>query len=122
MVDIRLLTSSDISALDAFLIAHRDSSMFLRANARRAGLDYRGEPFQAVYAAAIRDERMVGVAAHCWNGMLLMQAPEAAAVVATACVDWSGRGVTGFAGPLEHVHEARAALGLADRSSMSDKN
>src|SRR5262249_28506501 len=80
--DLRLLTPADASALEAFLAQHRDSSMFLRANARRAGLEYRGETFQAVYAAAFRDGAMVAVAAHCWNGMLLVQAPERAEDVA----------------------------------------
>jgi hypothetical protein len=53
--------------------------MFLRANARTAGLVCRGEPYQADYAAAFDGPAIVGVAAHCWNGMLLMQAPECAA-------------------------------------------
>lgn len=106
--------------LEDFLASHRDSSMFLRANARRAGLAYDGADFQAVYAAAFRDDRIVGVAAHCWNGMLLMQAPEEADAVAAACIEWSGRKVTGFAGPLEQVRRARLSLALADAPTALD--
>ena len=108
----RLLTPADGPLLDAFLAAHRDSSMFLRSNARRAGLAYRGEPGEANYAGAFRDGRIVGVAAHCWNGMVLLQAPEHAAELARACVEWSGRAVAGLSGPLDQVHQARSALEL----------
>src|SRR5260370_21802008 len=113
-MNIRLLTPLDELLLEGFLVSHRDSSMFLRANARRAGLAYRGEPYQAIYAAAFRDGNMIGVAAHCWNGMVLVQAPEQTAEVAKACVEWSGRRVTGLSGPLEQVRHAQSALGLAN--------
>jgi GNAT superfamily N-acetyltransferase len=112
-MDLRLLTSADESLCEEFLASHRDSSMFLRSNARRAGLIYKGEPFQAIYAAAFRDERIVGVAAHCWNGVVLVQAPEQTAELVRACVAWSGRNVTGLSGPLEQVRDARSALGFA---------
>ena len=112
-MNLRLLTPADESLLEEFLASHRDSSMFLRANARRAGLTYRGKPFQAIYAAAFHDDRMIGVAAHCWNGIVLVQAPEQTGELARACVEWSGRSVTGLSGPLAQVRLARAALGLA---------
>jgi GNAT superfamily N-acetyltransferase len=114
MTERRPLTPFDESLLEEFLVSHRDSSMFLRANARRAGLAYRGEPFHAIYVAAFRDRRMVGVAAHCWNGIVLVQAPEQTEELARACVEWSGRSVTGLSGPLEQVRRARSGLGLAE--------
>jgi GNAT superfamily N-acetyltransferase len=82
---------------------------------------YRGEPFQADYAAAFRGAAIVGVAAHCWNGMLLVQAPECAADVARAAAATSGRTVTGFSGPLDHVYQARTALGLVDAPVAMDE-
>jgi GNAT superfamily N-acetyltransferase len=117
---VRQLTPADAAALEDFLVARRDSSMFLRANSRRGGLAYDGKIFQAIYAAAFRDERIVAVAAHCWNGMMLVQAPDECEAVATACVKFSGQNVTGFAGPLDHVCCARAALGLADAPAALD--
>jgi hypothetical protein len=116
----RLLTSPDESLLEEFLASHRDSSMFLRANVRRAGLVYQGKPFQAIYVAAFRDGRVTGVAAHCWNGIVLVQAPEQTAELARACVKWSGRTVTGLSGPLEQVRRARSALGLADADAARE--
>jgi GNAT superfamily N-acetyltransferase len=127
---VRLLTSADAALLEAFLVLHRDSSMFLRANARLAGLEYRGQPFQALYAGAFpdgRDDALIGVVAHCWNGMLLMQAPEPGdpsggtsllAELARACVRWSARPVTGLSGPLDQVRRARSALGLAGAAAV----
>ena len=112
VVQQRPLTAADTSLLETFLALHRDSSMFLRANVRRAGLTYQGLRGEANYAGAFRDDRVVGVAAHCWNGMLLLQAPEHAAELARAAVEWSGRPVTGLSGPLEQVRRARSELEL----------
>ena len=109
---VQQLVTGDEAALETFLAAHADESMFLRANLRNAGLVYGGEPGQAIYAAASTDGRIGGVAAHCWNGMVVLQAPDGAAELAHACVAWSGRRVTGFAGPAGQVREARRALAL----------
>ena len=89
--------------------------MFLRSNSRAAGLVYTGEPLQADYVAAFADDRIVAVAAHCWNGMVLVQAPEQVAAIARAAVERSGRAVTGISGPADQVAAARVALGLDDR-------
>src|SRR5713101_5084090 len=94
--------------------------MFLRANARTAGLTDGGEPMQATYVAAIEGARIAGVAAHCWNGVVLVQAPEHAAPVAREAVRRSGRRVTGLAGPWDQVVVARQALGLAAAPTAKD--
>lgn len=117
---IRLLTQRDAAALEDFLVQHRDSSMFLRSNSRRAGLDYQGQPFQAQYVAAFQGQAIVAVAAHGWNGMLLVQASEQVTDVARACVALSGRRVTGFSGPHAGVRQARAALALNDAETRID--
>jgi RimJ/RimL family protein N-acetyltransferase len=96
--------------------------MFLRSNARSAGLTDRGQPMQATYVAAFEDGRIAGVAAHCWNGMLLVQAPEGghAAAAAREAVRRSGRTVTGFSGPWSQVVAAREALGLGAAPTAKD--
>jgi hypothetical protein len=88
---IRKLRVDDAGMLERFLEVHRDSSMFLRANARGAGLEYEGKPEQATYFAEGVGDEVVGVAAHCWNGMLLVQAPAPGRVeaLARACVQSS---------------------------------
>lgn len=112
---IRSLVNDDAPALEAFLARHADSSMFLRSNARAAGLEYHAEPLQADYVAAFRDDRITDVAAHCWNGMVLVQAPHDAAAVALAVVQRSRRPVTGLSGPADQVAAAKVALGLTGR-------
>lgn len=112
---IQPLASGDEAALEAFLRQHADSSMFLRSNARAGGLEYEGKPLQADYLAAFAGDRIVAVAAHCWNGMVLVQAPEQAGTLARAAVTHSGRTITGISGPADQVVAARTALGLDER-------
>lgn len=86
--------------------------MFLRANARAAGLVDRGERLQGTYVAAIVGREIVSVAAHFWNGMLILQAPDPDALeaVARAAVLRSARELSGLAGPRAQVEAARRAL------------
>jgi len=112
----------DRAKLDGFLLAHRDTSLFLRANLQRSGLQYQPKPFHATYVAAFNGTTLTGVAAHCWNGMLLLQAPEGIGELARACVAYSGRPVSGFSGPLEQVRAARTALDLADTPAAMDED
>src|SRR3989442_10182166 len=96
--------------------------MFLRSNARSAGLTDRGEPMQAPHGAALAGGRTAGVAAHCWTGMVLGRAPDGghAPAVAREAVRRSGRTVTGFSGPWSQVVAAREALGLGTAPTAKD--
>src|SRR2546430_14980173 len=96
--------------------------MFLRSNARSAGLSDRGQPMQATYVAALDGGGIAGVAAHCWNGMVLVQAPDGghAAAVAREAVRRSGRTVTGFSRPWTQVVAARGALRLGAAPTVQD--
>lgn len=108
----RTLTDADAPALEAFLQGHAETSMFLRSNARAAGLSYRPAPYHGVYVARFEDG-IVAAAAHYWNGMLMVQAPELhVAEVAAAAVRASGRPVHGLSGAWSTCVAARTALGL----------
>ena len=78
-VDVRLLGPDDRDALERFLLAHADSSLFLRSNVRAAGLVDDGRPFSGTYAGAF-DGGLRAVAAHYWNGNVIVQAPVALAL------------------------------------------
>ena len=119
-MDTRALARDDEGRLDAFLSIYPDSSMFLRSNARRGGLEYAGQPYQGTYCGLFEDGELRGVAAHYWNGMLLVQAPRRAGELARACVEASARAVTGLAGPASQVPIARAALGREDAPTKVD--
>src|SRR5262249_6513444 len=75
----------------------------------------------AEYAASFDGAALTGVAGHCWNGIILMQAPVQPGVLARACVEKSGRPVRGLVGPPDQVDAARAALGLVDVPATMDK-
>ena len=109
---IRILRPGDEGTLEAFLAPRADTSMFLRANARQGGLEDRGQPRQATYAAAMGPSGVVALAAHCWNGILLVQAPEQIPEVARAALAASGRPLKGISGPADQVRTARDALGV----------
>ncbi|WP_437680104.1 GNAT family N-acetyltransferase [Sorangium sp. So ce131] len=118
---LRTLAPGDEAALEAFLVQHADTSMFLRSNARTAGLADQGEPFQATYVAALDQGRIVAVAAHCWNGLVIVQAPVHTEDVARAAVERSGRAKRiGVTGPYEQVERARRALGFAEHLAARD--
>ena len=109
---IRPLDPQDAPQLEAFLLPRRDSSMFLRSNAKRGGLNHSEGTLEQTFVGALQDGEIVGVVAHGASGMLLIQAPDSAADLAQACVGLSQRPVTGLAGPIAQVDQARAALGL----------
>jgi predicted GNAT family acetyltransferase len=110
VAQVRILGAGDEEALDAFLVQHADSSMFLRSNLRASGLVDGGEAYQATHAAALDSGLIVAVAAHTWMGNLLLQAPVYLADVARAAVERSGRRVAGILGPWSQVVAARDAL------------
>jgi ribosomal protein S18 acetylase RimI-like enzyme len=119
MAVIRTLGPADLAVLDAFLARHADSSLFLRSNLRAAGIVDRGEPFQATYVGAF-DGELVGVAAHCWNGNVIVQAPAALDAVVRAAVERTGRDVRGIIGPWAQACAARHALAMVDRAARME--
>ena len=112
MLELRTLGAGDEPLVEAFLTEHRDTSMFLRSNSRQAGLVYAGQRLGGTYVGGFDGGRLIGLVAHCWNGVLLLQAPAAVSEIVQGAVDASRRAVTGLIGPLAQVRAARHALGL----------
>jgi len=121
MVELPTLGPGDERRLEAWLAPRTATSLFLRSNARAAGLRDEGRELQGTYVAAVVDGALVGVAAHYWNGMLILSAERAVAALARAAVERSGRALQGFLGPWDQVVAARAALGLADRPAALEQ-
>ena len=117
---LKVLGPDDAEALESFLRSHADSSMFLRSNVRAAGLVYRGEPYQSDHLAKLVDGRVVGVAAHAWNGMVVLQAPVGLAKILPELMRHSRRPVAGLSGPLDQVRAARDLLGLSKAPTNFD--
>src|SRR5262245_28686432 len=106
-VSLRLLVSDDEPALRALLRAQADSSMLLLGNLARGGIVDRGERFMATYLGRFRGDTLTGVAAHCWNGNLLLQAPGASPDLVLRAAALSGRRVKGLIGPWDQVGRLR---------------
>jgi RimJ/RimL family protein N-acetyltransferase len=115
----RVLCPGDEAALERFLAPRADTSMFLRSNSRAVGLLHRQAPLHGTYLARFENEEIVGVAAHAWNGIVLLQAPpEHLAEVVRGAVAASDRVVTGFSGAWSQCVAARTALGLDDAPTL----
>lgn len=115
MIRVRTLGPGDEAVVGAFLARHADASMFLRSNLLAVGLAYEGRTFQCTWAGAFDGDQLVGVAAHAWNGIVLVQAPRALADLVRHVVATSGRAVRGLLAEWAQLLAARRALGLDDR-------
>ena len=114
MPTIQTLKPGDEEALEAFLVQHASTSMFLRSNSRAVGLQDNGERFQGTYVAAIDSGQIIAVAAHYWNGMVIPQAPVYLEEVVKAAVTQSGRMISGISGSANQVEVTRDILGLLE--------
>ncbi len=116
----RLLGPGDEPAVETFLRPHVDSSLFLLGNLRAAGIVDTGAAYSATWVASFEGPSITGVAAHCWNGVLLLQAPAGLPALSRATLEASGRSLAGISGPRGQVDEARAALGLNGVATTMD--
>ncbi|MBD2210853.1 GNAT family N-acetyltransferase [Nostoc linckia FACHB-104] len=121
MTTLRTLQPGDEMLLENFLLQHTDTSMFLRSNWREAGLVDRGEMLQGTYIAALLDNNIVAVAAHYWNGMVVVQAPVYLPEVVQTAVAQSHRAISGIAGPAAQVKVTKQVLGLANHPTNIDE-
>jgi GNAT superfamily N-acetyltransferase len=122
--EVRILGAGDEALLVSFLEEHLLSSIFLLSNAERGGLVDRGQPSQATYAVHLRNGVVTAVAAHGWNGNMLVQGDEGLEAAAVAAVNTTGRAVKGIIGPLALAARTRAALGLdgaPDTKALEDR-
>ena len=116
--DIRVLRAGDEEALDRFFVRRQNTTMILRANALRSGVVDAGQAFQGTYAAAWRNGEVVGVAAHYWNGNVILDAPEALGEVVRCAITGSPRPVAGLLGAWDQVAAARSVLDMDRRPTQ----
>lgn len=82
-MSIRKLKNSDAEKLELFLSGHAETSMFLRSNMKRVGLEYQDNDFHGDYFGAFDENGDVtGVLAQYWNGNIMMQAPDRDVLIA----------------------------------------
>lgn len=71
---IRELNNTDQSIVEQFLSQYSETSMFMRSNMQKAGLEYHSKDFQGEYWGAFdHSNTLVGVIVHYWNGNIMVQ-------------------------------------------------
>jgi uncharacterized protein len=121
MITTRILQPNDQPALEAFLVPRMASSMFLLSNSRKVGLADAPGRYHGTYAAVLEDELVVGVVAHYWNGIAMLQAPLAhAAALTELALGESRRPLAGAIGPSAQVAAVLAARAIGPEQLRSD--
>jgi ribosomal protein S18 acetylase RimI-like enzyme len=104
-VSVAPLQAGEEDELDAFLALHASSSMYLRAELRR-------DAAAAAFAIGRRHGVIITAAAQPASGMVVLQAPIAAGMVAAAVLRRSQRRLAGFFGTVAHTQAVCRELGL----------
>ncbi|MEM7355144.1 MAG: GNAT family N-acetyltransferase [Acidobacteriota bacterium] len=120
-MEIRKLRNEDQARLEDFVLPRINSSIFLLANSRQAGLIDRGERLEGTYFAAIDSDRIVGVIAHYWLGNLVLQAPESLPELMAAVQAADVRPILGLLGPGDQVAAAKAILDFDEERVQLDE-
>jgi hypothetical protein len=121
LAELRLLGPGDEGLLFSFLEPLIDTSVFLISNAERAGLEDRGQVFQATYVAHLVEGRVTAIAAHGWNGTILLQGDVGLEDAARRSIELSGRDVKGLMGPWALTERVRSALGMDERPARLEE-
>ena len=110
----RQLYPKDQSLLEAFLLQRLESSMFLYSNMKHSGLVDGDSPYQGLYFGSFQNGQLVGVVAHYWNGLILVQAQEELSSLLNLLTQVSNRPIKGVIGLWEQVCKAKEILSLSD--------
>lgn len=99
MSDTRVLGPEDEALLVLFLRERLDTSLFLLSNLERGGIVDGDELFQATYVGAFERGQLRSVAAHCWNGVMLVQGGPDLELAVRHALAATGRSLAGLIGP-----------------------
>jgi uncharacterized protein len=113
--ELSILRAGEEQELSAFCERYLESSLILVSNLERAGLEYEGRPLQGTYAVHREGGNITAVAAHYWNGVIVVQGNRGLEQSASHAVASSGRPIQGLLGPLALVKRVRTSLGLEER-------
>lgn len=117
---VRVLVPGDELAVEAFFARRPDTTLSFQNNVATRGLVDTGVPYSGTYAAAFDAGAIIALAAHFWNGNVIVDAPRDAEHVARAAIAASSRAVAGLVGPYAQVVALRRALGLAAAATTMD--
>lgn len=124
-MSIRKLRNSDAEKLEAFLSGYAETSMFLRSNMKRAGLEYQDSDYHGDYFGAFDETgKVIGVLAHYWNGNIMMQALDKAILsgLIHAFREAVARPVAGILGADEQAKVVINKLLLSDEAYATNRS
>ena len=121
MTTIEILKPGDEAQLEAFLATRVDSSLILLSNLRKAGLADRGERFEGTYYAAMAGGKIAGVISHCWQGNMVLQAPDHVEELLAMILAAPVRSIQGLLGLSDQVGRALEVLGWSDAQVQLDE-
>jgi hypothetical protein len=124
--EIRLLDQNDLDAFDDFLRPKTAEAYFIRSNAKRAGLDYEGHPFQAQYLASFNAAKITGVISYTWMNAIIVYAddPETVSGLSQAAVPLIKKrngAICACLGLAEQVASVIAALDIPKNNFCRDE-
>ena len=113
----RKLQDDDLHALDAFLATHAETSMVLRSNLRKTGMNRRHHPLSGCYYGEVSgDGAVTAVLAIFGNGNVFVQT--GGKPVPRGLIDLfhaeNAQAVAGFYGPADQAQSVIEMLGLGD--------
>jgi RimJ/RimL family protein N-acetyltransferase len=118
---VRILQPGDEEMLEEFLLPRVEFSMFLIGNMRASGLVDSGQAYTGTYSAAFQGGEIISVAAHYWNGNVVLQAPVHLDQVLRVALQASRRQLTGLIGPDEQVRAGKDTLQLGELPVQMDE-
>ena len=114
---IRKLKNTDKELLEQFLSGYAETSMFLRSNMRKTGLEYKEENYHGDYFGSFtKGGEINGVLAHYWNGNIMMQAVDEPVLKELISIfrEAVTRPVAGVLGPSDQSETVISELGLSN--------
>lgn len=122
---IRPLNNDDYEAYEHFLGPFAATSIFLRSNALKAGLEYQGQDYQGEYLGSFDASGDInGVLVHYWNSNIMMQTASVDVLQNLIAVfkDSVSRPVGGILGQDNQAQAVIDGLGLSGARYVTDRN
>lgn len=101
------LNNNDVPEVERLLAQHAESSMFIRSNMNRVGVEYEDRDYAGEYWGVFDGENITGVLAHYWNGNIMMQCPDLGDLLQLASVFFE-----------EKSRPVRGVLGLEKQAAI----
>lgn len=109
-LEIRVLDNNHQDIIEQFLQNSLCSSLVLLSNLRKSHVEYNGQPYSGTYVGQFNQDKLLGLAAHFWNGMIILQTDRMEEDLLEKLLRHSDRPITGIMGPDQSVQQCKSLL------------